>query len=141
MTHGRYGYKRGCRCPECREAEAVYQRSRPPRPRTAYAEAHAPEERPERRNPVWEPQPWRADAACRGTDPAMFFPDRGDAHAIRAARQVCMGCPVRARCLADNLHEKAGVWGGTTEGDRRRMRNDVARLFIRLAAELEQVAS
>jgi WhiB family redox-sensing transcriptional regulator len=39
----------------------------------------------------------------------------------QAAKQVCVGCPVIAECLADSLdnHTEFGVWGGMTERQRR----------------------
>jgi len=40
-----------------------------------------------------------------------------------AAKEVCAGCGVRAACLEHALssREKAGVWGGATERERRRI--------------------
>ena len=35
-------------------------------------------------------------AACVGADPALFFPDPGDAEAEAPAVAICAGCPVRA---------------------------------------------
>ena len=77
------------------------------------------------RAPV-DPDPtWRLEAACRGwPQPEVFFPGRGDTNAVRAARAVCAGCPVREPCLAFALaeHILEGVWGGTSERQRRRLR-------------------
>jgi hypothetical protein len=44
-------------------------------------------------NPVTSPEPWRVWAACRGTNPALFY----DVHpaAVAFAKQVCAACPVR----------------------------------------------
>ena len=41
--------------------------------------------------------------------------------AQQLAKQVCMGCPVIAECLADSLDNltEFGVWGGMTERERR----------------------
>jgi len=65
---------------------------------------------------------WREDAVCFGLyDEVDFFPRRGDP-AIEA-RQTCWQCPVRWECLAHALgREHIGVWGGTTERQRRRLR-------------------
>lgn len=65
---------------------------------------------------------WMRDAACRGMDPELFYPSRGES--VAQARKVCSGCPVRAECLtyAMNLHETHGMWGGMSERDRRRIR-------------------
>jgi hypothetical protein len=46
---------------------------------------------------------WRDDAASRGCDPELFFPDTGaTAHAraqISTAKRVCRRCPVTLTCL------------------------------------------
>lgn len=67
---------------------------------------------------------WQVEAACRGMDPDLFFPGRGESTA--AARAVCQECPVRQECLdhamEDGHLEKWGVWGGTTERQRRQLR-------------------
>jgi WhiB family redox-sensing transcriptional regulator len=61
-------------------------------------------------------------AACRGEDPAVFFPSVGGNAA--KARAICSVCPVRPECLAYALAdpESAGVWGGITERERRKLR-------------------
>lgn len=65
---------------------------------------------------------WQDEAACRGKDPAMFFPGKGDNLGVAAAKAVCADCPVKAECLAENLHERVGVYGGTSDRQRRRIR-------------------
>jgi len=56
---------------------------------------------------------WHGQAKCRGADPDLFFPERGD----RPARALayCEECPVRPQCLASALEVAStpGVWGGT----------------------------
>jgi len=68
---------------------------------------------------------WRADAACGNADPDLFFPDDAKSAAVnlRLAKLICRGCRVSASCLTWALaaHE-AGVWGGMTEEERRRLR-------------------
>lgn len=60
---------------------------------------------------------WVVDAACRGMDPALFFPERGDpAHAARA---VCADCVVRAECAEYGMAERDGIWGGLNGNERR----------------------
>ena len=66
--------------------------------------------------------PWRAQAAFRGMDPELFFPQRGDQRSVNAAKAVCAGCPVRAPCLADGLTTRHGIWGGLSERERRATR-------------------
>lgn len=70
---------------------------------------------------------WWGRAACRGMmhDPAAradFFPERG--RSCGRAREICADCPVRRECLDDALAQGpwvAGIRGGFTEGERRRM--------------------
>lgn len=81
--------------------------------------------------PGRHPFEWWRDAACRpgsGIDPELFHgPFRESTQArntrVAAALQVCAGCPVRGRCLAEVLSfegfYRSGIWGGTTEDDRR----------------------
>ena len=63
-----------------------------------------------------------------GVDPEAFFPtakEHSAAHARQAepAKRVCAACPVRAGCLQYALRTGvAGVWGGTTDEERRRIR-------------------
>lgn len=65
---------------------------------------------------------WMADAACRGLDPALFHPGRGED--TTAAKAICARCPVRAECLdyaMGDPREKHGVWGGRSERERRNL--------------------
>lgn len=66
-------------------------------------------------------QEWRESAACRGADPELFFPGRGNS--LAPAKAVCRECPVRPECLEYALAngERQGVWGGTSERERRRI--------------------
>jgi WhiB family transcriptional regulator, redox-sensing transcriptional regulator len=65
---------------------------------------------------------WRLEALCAQSDPESFFPDKGGS--ARAALEVCERCPVRAECLNFALEndERFGIWGGTTERQRRELR-------------------
>lgn len=73
-------------------------------------------------NPFVASQPWMRDAACAGMDVELFFPARGESTATIKA--TCAGCPVAAECLDYALRngEKFGIWGGTSERERRRLR-------------------
>ena len=68
------------------------------------------------------------NTACRGMDPDLFHPTEGQdvsVHRITlAAKAVCHGCPVEVPCLAFALeaHEDHGIWGGTSERERTRLR-------------------
>lgn len=65
---------------------------------------------------------WHDDAECRDAfDPEMFFPI-GDVSPDPALR-YCAFCPVITDCLRWALAAGVdGIWGGTTEDERRRMR-------------------
>ena len=69
---------------------------------------------------------WWNMAACRSADPEMFFPisstGAGRAH-VAGAKAVCARCGIRQRCLdyAIDTHQAYGVWGGTSEEERRRI--------------------
>lgn len=70
---------------------------------------------------------WRERAACRHEDPDLFFPVGSGAPALAqadGARSVCRRCPVREPCLrwALSTGQEYGVWGGTTEAERRSLR-------------------
>ena len=64
---------------------------------------------------------WREKAACRGSDPDLFYPVNEDE--ADEAIAICMVCSVQEPCLEYALaaRERYGVWGGTTEKDRRRI--------------------
>ncbi len=75
------------------------------------------------------PRPtWMSRGACVGSDPAPFFPTKrvGARAAKRAARAMCDTCCVRDECLAFAMRDPLvlGVWGGTTEEDRRQLRKN-----------------
>lgn len=72
-----------------------------------------------------EDDSWRADAACRGADPELFYPERfGHGDDVRAAKKICESCPVEMSCLAYAIDTSQawGIWGGRTERERRRLR-------------------
>ncbi|WP_090057571.1 WhiB family transcriptional regulator [Lentzea fradiae] len=61
--------------------------------------------------------------ACADEDPELFFPESGQVAQISEAKTVCLSCPIRRACLSYALqHGVQGVWGGTTEDERRAMR-------------------
>jgi WhiB family redox-sensing transcriptional regulator len=69
---------------------------------------------------IAKPRPWASQAACRGLDVDLFFPQRGSDGA--EAKAVCAKCPVRAECREDGIDEHVGIWGGTSERERRAIR-------------------
>jgi WhiB family transcriptional regulator, redox-sensing transcriptional regulator len=74
-----------------------------------------------------EHEDWRDDGACLHADPDLFFPVSATGPALRQvdeAKRICRACPVQAPCLAWALRQgvSSGVWGGTTEEERRAIR-------------------
>lgn len=65
-------------------------------------------------------------AACKGLPTEVFFPEHGRRGTEAIA--VCKVCPVITDCLryhvavSDESNDGGGVWGGTTERERKRMR-------------------
>lgn len=76
-----------------------------------------------------ETHSWRSRAACRGVDPEVFFPPKGDHSAKNEALRWCQSCSVRDECLEANVHIREGIYGGTTGRDRRALRR--GRVFKR----------
>lgn len=85
------------------------------------------------------------DAACRDADPELFFgphvcddlcegdqgcitgkSEQGRFQRIRAAKSLCGRCVEREECLdwAVATNQKFGVWGGLTERERTRLREN-----------------
>ncbi|MBA2311463.1 MAG: WhiB family transcriptional regulator [Actinobacteria bacterium] len=81
-----------------------------------------------------QPVEWQGKARCAEADPEIFFPERGGSS--KAARAVCDGCDVRAQCLeyALNNKEQFGIWGGTSERERRRLRKERTLRRLRTAS-------
>ena len=72
---------------------------------------------------------WQVKAACRGPQAAVFFPptsfERKDEKLDRErrAKAICATCAVRRPCLdyAVRIREPHGIWGGLSEGERKRL--------------------
>lgn len=65
---------------------------------------------------------WTLDAACRGMDTNLFFPDRGTSKkTINAVKQICNQCVVNEQCLdyAIETNQRIGFWGGKSDKERR----------------------
>jgi hypothetical protein len=59
--------------------------------------------------------------ACANEDTELFFSESKSE--IRKAMAICDRCPIKKECLEDALANKEyGIWGGTTEVMRERMR-------------------
>lgn len=64
---------------------------------------------------------WMDHGNCKEHPPSTFFPS--DGVGVEVAKRICATCPVAAQCLEYALdnHIDHGVWGGTSERQRRRM--------------------
>jgi hypothetical protein len=68
-----------------------------------------------------EPAPdWMVLAACAGMPTSLWFPERGQRPEV--ALKTCAGCVVQDECLAFGLGERFGIWGGTGERRRKKLR-------------------
>jgi WhiB family transcriptional regulator, redox-sensing transcriptional regulator len=75
---------------------------------------------------------WMSRGACRREDPELFFPigltGPAPPERISAAKAVCGRCPVCLSCLSyASMTRPDGIWGGTTEAERRAMRRSPGR--------------
>ena len=76
---------------------------------------------------------WVIQAVCRhAPDDSVWHPESQNRLSTRMAKRICNGpdpakhpdegCPVREQCLAYALARgEHGIWGGTDDGQRRRM--------------------
>lgn len=86
---------------------------------------------------------WTQRAACRGMDPDLFHPDRGDGggedSTAAVAKSVCAACPVSEQCLeyALRTRQNHGIWGGKSERERRKIR----RKMLAAAAEARRMGA
>lgn len=67
---------------------------------------------------------WRTEAACAEVPDVDFFPVNDDLGEMTRALAVCAECPVREECLAFAIetNQSDGIWGGTTPGERSKLR-------------------
>ena len=73
---------------------------------------------------------WRSSAACLDVEPEIFDPavyDQRYGNKGADALAVCARCPVRARCLEENLDDKWLIVGGTTPEERAALRRRAKR--------------
>ena len=66
---------------------------------------------------------------CVGRDTNLFFPDGPyNRFEVKFAKDLCAVCPVRAQCMDYALrHDEVGIWGGTTERERKKIKNRYVR--------------
>ena len=89
---------------------------------------------------------WHDDAACRDSDPDLWFAPEVERERDRQrrearAKRICSSCPVTEACLEWRLgfeHQMdAGVWGGKNEDERHMIRRKRVRAA---AAELRRAS-
>ena len=74
---------------------------------------------------------WRYRGACNGVSPGLFYIsfDTNPQHARdqnQNAKALCASCVVKDECFDWGIrYEKYGVWGGTTETERRKIRRQL----------------
>jgi WhiB family redox-sensing transcriptional regulator len=68
---------------------------------------------------------WMLQGLCRGLEAEVFFPP--DSDGVETAQRICAECPVRVECLDHALRYAIadGVWGGTSQRERVRIRSRV----------------
>ena len=64
---------------------------------------------------------WMAEGRCNEHPPSLFFPS--DGVGVEVAKKICADCPSKEPCLEYALANRIdhGVWGGTSERQRRRI--------------------
>jgi WhiB family transcriptional regulator, redox-sensing transcriptional regulator len=77
-----------------------------------------------------EGREWLERAACKDSDPELFFPERGEQAKGQAAKQVCASCQVQQQCrdlavrTARSREEDHGIFAGTTPHERSGLRGN-----------------
>lgn len=68
-----------------------------------------------------DPLDWQYRAQCKNYPPSAFFPS--DGVGVDAAKKICGECAVKSLCLEYALENRNdhGVWGGTSERERKRI--------------------
>jgi WhiB family redox-sensing transcriptional regulator len=85
---------------------------------------------------------WRDSAACQGADPELFFPlTESGPSLVHQAEQICRVCRVQRACLTWALQHamSEGIWGGSTETERRAIVADLngRRAFLGHASRVQ----
>jgi WhiB family redox-sensing transcriptional regulator len=85
---------------------------------------------------------WMREGVCAQVDPNVWHPEKGGS--VKAAVRICRTtCPVAAQCLNYALEQGerlTGVWGGTTERERRVLRRARKTQLDLLASEIGPAA-
>jgi WhiB family redox-sensing transcriptional regulator len=105
----------GCRCSCCRTAHTEYKKSYRPPSAVMIANTDTNWMKTTKKN-------------CTGLNPEIFFTTAGEGtksyeDAVCYAISICEGCCVKKPCLDYALATRQeGVWGGTDDKDRRRIK-------------------
>jgi WhiB family transcriptional regulator, redox-sensing transcriptional regulator len=69
---------------------------------------------------------WQSQGACGDSEPNVFFPERGAS--VLPALAICGNCAVSSECLSYAMERShlVGIWGGTSERQRRLLRRQSA---------------
>ena len=69
---------------------------------------------------------WIKEAACRGMDTAVFYPQHGESKLVKQAKAICRSCPVVLDCAewAIDHCEMHGIWGGLSHRERQAIRSE-----------------
>jgi hypothetical protein len=85
---------------------------------------------------------WKLEAACRGLQTNLFFPEKGDQHTLKTALEICNGtpdtepCPVKQQCLDWILttfnrdEDLYGIYGGLLPAQRLKLRKPSSHVAI-----------
>ena len=72
---------------------------------------------------------------CVGESLDVFFPEN-DRWAEKRAKDICAVCLVRAQCMDYALkYDEVGIWGGTTQRERNKIKNRYVRRLKGVAAQ------
>lgn len=67
------------------------------------------------------------NAACKGAPLELFYAPKGNTGNAKRAKRICNGCPVIKQCFDEAMSQDPiddwGVWGGTTELERKKIRS------------------
>jgi hypothetical protein len=90
---------------------------------------------------------WGKDGLCYQTHPTPdynpWFPEHGKHKLLRHVQKECAVCPVREQCFESGWDDEYGVWGGSSEKQRRDWKKDGVALEearVLLRTHLEKVA-
>lgn len=64
---------------------------------------------------------WMQEGLCRNHDRSIFFSE--SRYVKELAKKICNECPITETCLEHAIkNNEVGVWGGTTESERSRLK-------------------